>query len=161
MKNIKTLLLLLFLGCLFVLPTNAKAASLFSSIEVEGIGEISLAKTSHTLGFETSLDYVNITATPASEGVTIEGAGKINITEGMNQIVVTATNGSATESQTINLNVSKISGGASVSGNAYGKGEVENPETGAFFNYTLIVLCIAGAIGILKLANNKNKFFRI
>ena len=161
MKNLKTLLLIVFVGCLFVLPSHVYAASLFGSIEVEGIGPVSLAKTTHNLGLQTSFDYTNITATPASEGITIEGAGKVQIKEGQNQIVLTASDGKTTETHTINLNVSKISGQVQ-SGNAYEKGgAVENPETGAFFNYTLIVLCIAGAIGILKLANNKNKFFRI
>ena len=161
MKGLKTLLLVVVVGCLFALPSKVFAASLISNIEIEGIGSIGLGRATHDLGLQTSFDYTNITVTPANEGITIEGAGKVPIQEGLNKIVITASDGKATETHTINLNVSKISGTIQ-SGNSYEKGgEIKNPETGAFLNYTLIIVSLLSAAFVIKTTTKKAKFHRI
>ena len=98
MKEVKSLLLVLFVGALFILPTHVAAASaLLENITVEGIEPLGLARNVYNLGYSTPFDYVNISATPKSEGVTIEGVGKLPAQAGANQYVITATNGTATE----------------------------------------------------------------
>ena len=157
-KNILTLIFAI--GLLLIIPINASAESLISSIEVEGIGPLNLSKKTWNLGYSTSFDYVNITATPASDGVTIKGDGKVDIKEGNNNIVITATNGSATESYTINLNVTKKDGKGSASYDKDGN-VTSNPETGAFLNVTLISAALLCSIAILYLTRKKQKFFHL
>ena len=145
--------------CLMIfIPLQARAASLISSIEVEGVGPLGMARKTYNLDYSTSFDYVNITATPASEDVTITGAGKVDITEGQNSIVISATDGTNSDSYTINLNVTKISGTGSAATTTGTSSSTGNPETGAFMPILAIIGAFAAA-GISVVYLNKNKKF--
>ena len=157
-KNIISLIIAI--GILLILPIKVSASTLLSSIEVEGIGTLNLSKNSWNLGYSTPYDYVNITATPASEDVTVEGAGKVSVQQGANNIVIKATNGTATESYTINLNVSKKEVSSSTSYDKDGN-VTTNPETGAFLNVTLVSVLSILSIAIIYLTNKKQKFFHL
>ncbi len=159
MKNLKRVLVLFVLGVLFVLPSKVNAASLITGINIEGIGDLGLSRRTYDLGYSTSFDYVNITAT-AVEGVNVEGAGKVSIKEGLNTIVISASDGKTSDSYTINLNVTKISGNAN-SAVSYDKdgNKLENPNTGAFANVALIGLAIlGGALVIIKIQKSKKLY---
>lgn len=143
--------LLIVLILLVLLPLKINAASLLSNLEVEGIGSLNLSKRSWNLGFSTSLNYVNITATPSDSSVIVEGDGKINIKEGSNLITITASKGSEKETYTINLNVTKKDG---TSGTSYDKdgNELKNPNTGAFMSLAFFgVLSVLPIISLIYL----------
>ncbi len=160
MKKITTNIILLAL--LLIIPIKASAASLLSKLEVEGIGELSLSKTSWNLQLTTSLDYANIIAVPTEETVIIEGDGKVSVQEGQNQIIVKASKEEQVETYTINLNVIK----SSVSTNASDPKivddsgtDVKNPDTGSFISYTIMAI-LAGSLLVIIL-KNKKKIFNI
>ena len=166
MKKIN--LIVVFLIGLILLPIKINAASLLSGLEIEGIGNLNVAKKSWNLGFSTSLNYANVTATPADESVKVEGDGKVDIKEGANTITVTASKGEQTETYTINLNVTKKAGngGSTTSSSSkvsYDKdgNEIKNPNTGAFMNIAFVTL-LGSSIALIAIkSNKKKKFYRI
>ena len=162
-KNHLTLLLLMAL--FVILPIKVSAASLLSSLEIQGMnGGLNLSKNTWNINFETSFDYVNITATPVDSSVVVEGDGKVSIQEGANQIIVTATSNGKTETFTINLNVVKktsSSKGKSVSYDKDAADDIKNPETGAFLNVTLIAIAIISSLFVIKAVFKNQKFYRI
>ncbi len=166
MKRVKSLLLLLFIGALLVLPTKAKALTLIESAEVEGIGGLRIAGASTSvtknLTLATPFDTTTITAVPAGDGVTIEGAGQVTIKEGANQFVVTATKGAQKETLIINLNVVRDVSAFTTSAVDPKTGEpINNPQTGAFLNYSLIISGIAVSLIVINKVRRKTKFYRI
>ena len=143
-KFIKSILLL----ALILLPLRVMAATLVSSIAIEGVGPLNLSRNSWNISITTSLNYANIIVTPANENVSLEGGGKVEIEPGENTIVITATDGTNTEKYTIVLNVTKtdgpVEGGGPVAPGCESTGETTNPDTGGFINYeTLIVMVLA------------------
>ena len=154
------LLLFALLCCLFIIPIKINAASLLSGINIDGIGDLNMSKKSWTYSFTTTLDYANVTATASDSSTKIEGAGKVEIKEGANQIVITATNGSQSETYTITLNVTK---GNSTSSTTYDKdgNEINNPPTGAFANYAFIGSGIVISLITIAYLRKNKKFFNI
>ena len=156
----KFYLLSILILALILLPVKVMAASLVSSIEVEGIGALNLERNSWNLSFTTTLDYANIIVTPANENVSLEGGGKVEIEPGANTIVITAKDGTNTETYTINLNVTKGSG-SSTSTATTTTGEsttdpVKNPDTGGFISYeSLLITVLAFAITSLLIKVKK------
>lgn len=149
---------LIALIMIFVIPLNVNAASLLSDIQVEGIGSINLSKKSFNLSLATPYDYANIYATPVDSSVTVEGAGQVAIQEGVNTITVTASNGSQSETYTINLNVSRNTSEVKYDKNG---DIITNPETGSFVNYVLFG--IIGIVSLILIVNllRKKKFYNI
>ena len=164
MKRTRFLTIALLVLFVFI-PLRVHAASLISKLEVEGIGDLSLARNSWNLQLTTSLTYANIIATPANETVTIEGAGKVEVNEGQNQIVVKATSGETTETYTINLNVIKSTGnvatGTDVKVVDANGTDVKNPNTGSFVSLTIIMILIGSLILIAVNNRNKKKVFSL
>ena len=169
MKIVKVLICAVVVSFLFSITTTVKAAGLLTGLEVEGIGSLSVStKNSWNLGFSTSYDYVTITAT-AAEGVTVTGDGQVPIKEGANSIVVTATNGTQTDTYTINLNVTKKAGGSGAVVDpkdgtvSYDKDatDIKNPETGAFMNCSLIAFAIGSSLFTLIKLRKKTRFYNI
>ena len=169
MKIVRVLICAIIVSFLFTITSTVNAAGLLTGLEVEGIQPLDVAsKRTWTLSFSTSLDYANVKAT-AAEGVTVEGAGKVSIKEGANQIVVTAKSGSSTETYTINLNVTKKTGGSGAVVDpkdgtvSYDKdaGDIKNPETGAFMNCSLIAFAVVTSLITIKRFAKKNKFYNI
>ena len=165
MRRFRSLLLLLFVGALLIIPTKASAASaLLENNTAEGVPTLGLGSNTYTINYSTSFDYVNISATPKAEGVTVEGVGKLPIQAGANQYIVKATSGTTTETYTINLNTTIISGKASSATTTVDPktGEpITNPETGAFLNYSLVAISLLGSLVVINKLKNKNKFYRI
>ena len=166
MKKVRSLVIALVLGLFVILPFKANAASLISSLEIEGIGSIGMSKNYYEFQYETSFDYVKITATPKDSSVTITGAGKVDITEGANTIVVSATDGTNTEKITFVLNVTKITGTASSGSSSsvsYDKdgNEIKNPNTGAFMNVSIVAISLVGASIVINSMRKKNKFYKL
>ena len=157
-SNLFTSIALLVL--LLILPLKVNAASLLSKLEVEGIGALNLARGTYNLTLTTTLDYANIMATPAKEGVEITGTGKINVNAGDNQIVVTATDGTETQNYTINLNV--IKAGSTANAKSEGDGTpIANPKTGSLLTKeTVITILLAFLISGL-LIRNKRKVYKL
>lgn len=147
-----TLILMIFL------PFKINAASLLSNLDVEGVGQLNLSKRNWNLAFTTSLDYVNISATPIDSLTTVEGTGRINIKEGTNTITITASNGSQTETYTINLNVTKVQGKVTTSYDKDGN-PLKNPNTGAFISIgSFLLLSVLMVISLVYL--RKYSLFR-
>ena len=146
---------------LLILPLKVNAASLLSKLEVEGIGALNLARGTYNLTLTTTLDYANIMATPAKEGVTITGTGKINVNAGANQLVVTATDGTETQTYTINLNVIK---GGSSGASAKSDGQatpIANPKTGSLITKETIVTVALAILVSGLLILNKRKIYKL
>ena len=138
------------IAAIFVLPFTVSASNLLSNLEVEGIPTLSMTKSTYNLTLTTTLNYANIIATPAKEGVTVTGAGKIEVQEGTNALIVTATDGTTTETYTINLNIKH--------GDPNAEATDGNPNTGSFLPVSLLLLSlVAIAIAIL----NKRRIFNI
>ena len=90
------------IAAILVLPFTVSASNLLSNLEVEGIPPLSMTKSTYNLTLTSTLNYANIIATPAKEGVTVTGAGKIEVQEGTNALIVTATDGTTTETYRVN-----------------------------------------------------------
>ena len=170
MKIVKVIICAIVVSFLFNIASSVHAASLLNSLEVEGIGALDVSsRKTWNLSYSTSYDYVNINAT-GGEGVNIQGAGKVSLKEGANSIVITASNGSQSETYTINLNVTKKSGGTSAvdpkdgtTSNKYDKDatDIKNPETGAFVNFTLLsILAITSLVTMITFLRKKS-FYNI
>ena len=160
MKNIKILLFLFFVGGILVLPSKVDAASnLLSSLEVEGIGNLDISSTrTWNLTLSTSFDYANITATPADSTVNVSGGGKVSVNEGANQFIITASNGSQSETYTINLNVVKMAAGGDIKNITDSEGNlVTNPDSGSFASMSLIAGGIIVAIVLMRFASKTKK----
>lgn len=132
---------------LLVFPVLVSAASLVSGISVDGIGDLSLNRNTWNLSLTTTLDYVDIDVT-SLDGVTVEGAGKVDVQEGDNEIIIKASNGTTTEEYKINIKIARPTYDSD-----------GNPETGAFVPSVLIVGGLVG-LGILLVVRNK-KLYRI
>lgn len=138
-----------FLGLLLiVMPMFVHAATLVQGINFDGIGELGLSRNTWNLNLTTSLDYVDIDVIPANDTVTVTGAGKVDVVEGDNTIVFTATDGTTTETYTVHVKINRPSGDGSA-----------NPETGAFVSVTMIGIGIL--VGFTMLRLKKAKMIRI
>ena len=158
MKKAFKCLLLLAIGAFLVLPFSVKAETLLTSLEIEGIGQLGLSRKVFNLGYQTPFDYVNIKAT-APEGVTIEGAGKVPVNPGHNTIVVKASNETATDTYTINLNVTK-KGSAAANASSNNSEDIKNPNTGAFVSIISVSAISLIVLGLIIAARRK-KLYRI
>ena len=159
MNLVRIIIATIILSVILAIPFSVNASALLSDLQVEGIGSVNISKKSYNLSLTTPYDTANIIATPADSSVTVEGAGQVPIQEGANTITVTATNGTQSETYTINLNVSRSTQGEvkyDKNGNV-----INNPETGSFINYALFGLI--GAISLLLIINllRKKKFYNI
>ena len=138
---------LIFLLVLLIVPFLVNASSLVTGITVDGIGDLKMDRNTWNLSLTTTLDYVDIDVTYL-DGVTIEGAGKVDVQEGDNEIIIKASNGTTTEEYKVNIKIARPTYDSD-----------GNPETGAFIPSVLIVGGVL-AVGILFLVS-KNKLYKI
>lgn len=130
---------------LFMFPILVNASSLVTGITVDGIGDLNLNKNSWNLFLTTTLDYVDIDVVSV-DGVTVEGAGKVDVQEGENELVVKASNGTTTEEFRIRINIMRP-----------GEDGSDNPPTGAFVPKMLITSGVLG-LGVLVFVKNKKLY---
>ena len=135
MKKIFYVALFLILLC----PVTVFAKiSLAKSINVDGIGNAPLRNNSWKCYLTTTLDYTDIKVTPISDDVVVEGAGRVQIQEGDNEIPITLKQGDVTETFTIHMVMKR----PKLDSNG-------NPETGSFIPYALGGLVIIGLAGFV------------
>lgn len=135
---------------LLLLPimVNAKV-NLASQIEVDGIGNAPLGRDSWNVTLTTTLDYTDIKVTTISDDVTVEGAGKVTIEEGSNEIPITLKQGDTTETYTIYMTMKRP------------KTDTDgNPETGSSIPYVVVALGAIAVLGII-FAERKIKMKRL
>ena len=136
-------LLYVITAIILMIPILVKADGLITKIEVEGIGNLTLDRTSWDLNLTSTLDYVNINV-EAIDGIEVTGAGQVS-----NTIKITATDGKDAEEYTLNINVTRPV-----------ENNTGNPETGAFLPSSILAIASVSLIGILILSK-KNKFYHI
>ena len=147
-KTIFTILL----GVLLI-PSFVKAATLIENLEVERSADtytFSMNRNSWTYTLFTDKDTANIKVT-AKDGVTVTGNGEVPIQEGANQLTITATDGTNTETYTLNLNVVKTE---------IKNGEIVNPPTGHNIK-TISIVSLFGLGIIITLLNKKKVFYKL
>ena len=143
----KKLIFTIILGILLV-PTFVKAATLIDNLEVERSADtytFNMSRNSWTYTLYTDKETANIKVT-AKEGVTVTGNGEVPIQEGANKLTITATDGTNTETYTLNLNVVKVE---------IKDGEIVNPPTGS--NLPIISLITLTSLGIIITFFNRKK----
>ena len=130
--------LLFCMVALLLMPILVSAkVSLASSISIDGIGEAPLNGNSWSVKLTTTLDYTDIKVTPVRDSVTVEGAGKVNIEEGNNDITITLKDGDVTEEYVIHMVMNRP------------KTDTDgNPETGAYIPIMIVIVGLFALAGI-------------
>ena len=140
---------LLFVALLFMPILVSAKVSLASGISIDGIGNAPLNGNSWSVKLTTTLDYTDITVTPVRDTVKVEGAGRVAIEEGSNDITITLTEGDTVETDVIHMTMSRPK--TDTNG---------NPETGAFVPVMIITVGILALVGIIFIGD-KGKLKKI
>jgi len=146
----KKIMGVLVIGLLLFIPIFAKADEYIKSISLGTIDNFNLDKASKAWNltyYDPTGEYATINVVP-QDGVTIEGDGKVAITEGQNTFVIKASKGESTQNYTLNVNVvrQELNG--------------DNPVTGDFLPVSIIIVCLGASIGYFAV-KRKNKFYKI
>ncbi len=142
-------IMVMVIALMFVPLVVSAKVNLASSISIDGIGEAPLNGNSWSVKLTTTLDYTDITVTPINDNVTVEGAGRVNIEEGNNDITITLKEGETVETYVIHMNMVRP------------KTDTDgNPETGAFVPVMIITVGILALVGIAFIGN-KGKLKKI
>jgi hypothetical protein len=141
--------LLLFAALLFMPILVSAKVSLASSINIDGIGNAPLNGDSWSVKLTTTLDYTDITVTPVRDTVKVEGAGRVAIEEGSNDITITLTEGDTVETYVIHMTMNRPK--TDTNG---------NPETGAFVPVMIVVVGVLALVGIIFIGD-KGKLKKI
>jgi hypothetical protein len=141
--------LLLFAALLFMPILVSAKVSLASGISIDGIGNAPLNGNSWSVKLTTTLDYTDITVTPVRDTVKVEGAGRVAIEEGSNDITITLTEGDTVETYVIHMTMSRPK--TDTNG---------NPETGAFVPVMIVVVGVLALVGIIFIGD-KGKLKKI
>ena len=140
---------LLFAALLFMPILVSAKVSLASSINIDGIGNAPLNGDSWSVKLTTTLDYTDITVTPVRDTVKVEGAGRVAIEEGNNDITITLTEGDTVETYVIHMTMNRPK--TDTNG---------NPETGAFVPVMIVVVGVLALVGIIFIGD-KGKLKKI
>jgi len=142
-------IMVMVIALLFVPLVVSAKVNLASSISIDGIGNAPLNGNSWSVKLTTTLDYTDITVTPINDNVTVEGAGRVNIEEGNNDITITLKEGETVETYVIHMNMVRP------------KTDTDgNPETGAFVPVMIITVGILALVGIIFIGD-KGKLKKI
>ncbi len=180
MKNRVYLFILMIAGIFIFYPWNVREINspALTHLEVQTDGgqgnfNLSSGKKSFTFGFSNSTNFANIIAEASDPSYQITGAGKVEVSNGLNvlNVIVTDPSDNTSETYTINLNFSlKSSSSNNITNpktstdntNSSTTGVVaQNPETGAFVNVTImVIITVLAYLVINKVAKNK-KFYHI
>ena len=140
---------LLFAALLFMPILVSAKVSLASSINIDGIGNAPLNGDSWSVKLTTTLDYTDITVTPVRDTVKVEGAGRVAIEEGNNDITITLTEGDTVETYVIHMTMNRPK--TDTNG---------NPETGAFVPVMIVIVGVLALVGIIFIGD-KGKLKKI
>ncbi len=140
---------LLFVALLFMPILVSAKVSLASGISIDGIGNAPLNGNSWSVKLTTTLDYTDITVTPVRDTVKVEGAGRVAIEEGSNDITITLTEGDTVETYVIHMTMNRPK--TDTNG---------NPETGAFVPVMIVVVGVLALVGIIFIGD-KGKLKKI
>ena len=140
---------LLFVALLFMPILVSAKVSLASGISIDGIGNAPLNGNSWSVKLTTTLDYTDITVTPVRDTVKVEGAGRVAIEEGSNDITITLTEGDTVETYVIHMTMSRPK--TDTNG---------NPETGAFVPVMIVIVGVLALVGIIFIGD-KGKLKKI
>ena len=140
---------LLFAALLFMPILVSAKVSLASGISIDGIGNAPLNGNSWSVKLTTTLDYTDITVTPVRDTVKVEGAGRVAIEEGSNDITITLTEGDTVETYVIHMTMSRPK--TDTNG---------NPETGAFVPVMIVIVGVLALVGIIFIGD-KGKLKKI
>ena len=140
---------LLFAALLFMPILVSAKVSLASGISIDGIGNAPLNGNSWSVKLTTTLDYTDITVTPVRDTVKVEGAGRVAIEEGSNDIAITLTEGDTVETYVIHMTMSRPK--TDTNG---------NPETGAFVPVMIVIVGVLALVGIIFIGD-KGKLKKI
>ena len=142
-------IMVMVIALMFIPLVVSAKVNLASSISIDGIGEAPLNGNSWSVKLTTTLDYTDITVTPINDNVTVEGAGRVNIEEGNNDITITLKEGETVETYVIHMNMVRP------------KTDTDgNPETGAFVPVMIITVGILALVGIIFIGD-KGKLKKI
>ena len=141
--------LICLIALLFVPVVVSAKVTLAEKITIDGIGDAPLSGNSWSVKLTTTLDYTDITVTPINENVKVEGAGKVDIKEGDNEITLTLSEGETKETYVIHMNMVRPK--TDTNG---------NPETGAFIPILVVIVGILALVGI-SFIGNKEKYTKI
>ena len=141
--------ILLFAALLFMPILVSAKVSLASGISIDGIGNAPLNGNSWSVKLTTTLDYTDITVTPVRDTVKVEGAGRVAIEEGNNDITITLTEGDTVETYVIHMTMSRPK--TDTNG---------NPETGAFVPVMIVIVGVLALVGIIFIGD-KGKLKKI
>ena len=131
-------IMVMVIALMFIPLVVSAKVNLASSISIDGIGEAPLNGNSWSVKLTTTLDYTDITVTPINDNVTVDGAGRVNIEEGNNDITITLKEGETVETYVIHMNMVRP------------KTDTDgNPETGAFVPVMIITVGILALVGII------------
>ena len=142
-------IMVMVIALMFIPLVVSAKVNLASSISIDGIGEAPLNGNSWSVKLTTTLDYTDITVNPINDNVTVDGAGRVNIEEGNNDITITLKEGETVETYVIHMNMVRPktdTGG--------------NPETGAFVPVMIITVGILALVGIIFIGD-KGKLKKI
>lgn len=142
-------IMVMVIALMFIPLVVSAKVNLASSISIDGIGEAPLNGNSWSVKLTTTLDYTDITVTPINDNVTVDGAGRVNIEEGNNDITITLKEGETVETYVIHMNMVRP------------KTDTDgNPETGAFVPVMIITVGILALVGIIFIGD-KGKLKKI
>ena len=137
------------IALLFVPVVVSAKVTLAEKITIDGIGDAPLGGNSWSVKLTTSLDYTDITVVPKNDNVKVEGAGKVDIKEGDNDITITLSEGETKETYVIHMNMVRPK--TDTNG---------NPETGAFVPTLVVIVGILALVGITFIGN-KEKYTKL
>ena len=143
------MIMVMVIALMFIPLVVSAKVNLASSISIDGIGEAPLNGNSWSVKLTTTLDYTDITVNPINDNVTVDGAGRVNIEEGNNDITITLKEGETVETYVIHMNMVRP------------KTDTDgNPETGAFVPVMIITVGILALVGIIFIGD-KGKLKKI
>ena len=143
--------ILFMLMLLLIMPVMANATTLTKriNIPISGIGDLPVEKNNHKMTITSKSNIINITVETNDENATVEGAGKIELQEGENNIAIKVSNEETTEEYNLNINYSKT-----VNNNT-NTDDKNNPNTGATIN--IIAMCALSSLAISTIIYSRKK----
>jgi phosphotransferase system glucose/maltose/N-acetylglucosamine-specific IIC component len=155
MKKIGLIVMGLFLMLIVPFGVHASGTPTLSSLSVEGIGSLNVARSSFNVKLTSTLGYATITATPSDSSYVVTGAGQVKCNQGMNTINVVVKNPTDNSSKTYTINLNYVAGTSS------SKTSIQNPNTSVSDNISLMVgIAIMGIVSLIFINRKLHKLVK-